>query len=63
MSDLSVGGEQEYQEWRQELLSTPELQRIYDEEAAKKERWLQRAEAQQAAELTLTELADTTDQS
>src|SRR4051794_11426789 len=58
MSDLSLLGEQEYQDWRRELLSTPEARRIYDEEAAKKQLWLQLVEARQAAGLTQAELAE-----
>ena len=50
-------GEQAYQEWHNALLATPEARAIYQEEAAKKELWLQLVEARQAAALTQAELA------
>jgi DNA-binding XRE family transcriptional regulator len=50
-------GEQAYQEWRDALLSDPETRAIYNEEAVKKELWLQLVEARQAAGLTQAELA------
>src|SRR5438045_4700413 len=56
--DLAREGAERYQQWRQRLLSTPELRRIYEEEAAKKELWLQLVEARQAAGLTQAELAE-----
>jgi phage-related protein/predicted XRE-type DNA-binding protein len=56
--DLAREGEEQYQEWRRELLSTPELRGIYEEEAAKKELWLQLVEARQSAGLTQAELAE-----
>jgi DNA-binding XRE family transcriptional regulator len=56
--DLAREGEEQYQEWRRELTSTPELRRVYEEEAAKKELWLQLVEARQEAGLTQAELAE-----
>ena len=56
--DLAREGEEQYEEWRRELLSTPDLRRVYDEEAAKKELWLQLVEARQEAGLTQAELAE-----
>lgn len=50
-------GEQAYQDWRRELLSDPERRRVYEEEAAKKDLWLQLVEARQAAGLTQAEVA------
>ncbi len=50
-------GEQAYQAWRDTLLGDPEARKIYKEEAAKKELWLQLVEARQAAGLTQVELA------
>ena len=47
----------QYQEWHDALLATPEARAIYQEEAAKKELWLQLVEARQAAGLTQAELA------
>jgi hypothetical protein len=34
-------GQQAYQEWRDNLLANPEFRAVYEEEAAKKEIWLQ----------------------
>ena len=56
--DFSREGREQYEEWRRELFSTPENRRIYEEEAAKKELWLQLVEARQAAGLTQAELAE-----
>jgi len=56
--DLAREGAEQYQEWRRELLATPEDRRIYEEEAAKKELWLQLVEARQEAGLTQAELAE-----
>ena len=50
-------GARAYQEWRDRFLSDPENRQIYEEEAAKKEVWLQLVEARQAAGLTQQELA------
>jgi DNA-binding XRE family transcriptional regulator len=50
-------GQQVYQEWRDSLLANPEYRAIYEEEAAKKELWLQLVEARQKAGLTQVELA------
>ena len=46
-----------FEQWREELLSDPERRRIYDEEAAKMDLWLQLADARQSAGLTQAELA------
>ena len=50
-------GQQAYQEWRDNLQANPEFRAIYEEEAAKKEIWLQLVEARQKAGLTQVELA------
>src|SRR6266542_4010692 len=50
-------GERAYQEWRERFFADPENRRIYEEEAAKKELWLQLVEARQTAGLTQQELA------
>jgi DNA-binding XRE family transcriptional regulator len=50
-------GQQAYQEWRNNLLANPENRAIYEEEAAKKELWLQLVEARQKAGITQVELA------
>lgn len=51
-------GQESYQRWRDELVNTPGYQELYDEEAAKKELWLQLVEARQAAGLTQAEVAE-----
>jgi DNA-binding XRE family transcriptional regulator len=55
--DYIAEGEHAYKEWRDTFLADPERRRIYEEEAAKKDLWLQLAEARQAAGLTQAELA------
>lgn len=55
--NLIQQGQASYEEWRKELLSNPEYQAIYEEEAAKSDLWLQLVEARQAAGLTQAELA------
>lgn len=47
----------DYQEWREKLLADPKTCAVYDEEAAKKELWLQLADARQAAGLTQEQMA------
>jgi DNA-binding XRE family transcriptional regulator len=51
-------GQRSYQEWRDNLLANPEFQRLYAEETAKKELWLQLVEARQAAGLTQAQMAE-----
>ncbi len=55
--DPIEGGQQAYQEWRDDLLANPEYRAIYEEETAKKDLWLQLVEARQKAGLTQVELA------
>jgi DNA-binding XRE family transcriptional regulator len=50
-------GQARYALWREKLLSDPENRAIYEEEAAKKELWLQLVEARQKAGLTQVEVA------
>ncbi len=50
-------GQASYGRWRDRLLADPESRRLYEEEAARKELWLQLVEARQAAGLTQHELA------
>ena len=50
-------GHREYEEWKERFLADPENRRIYEEEAAKKELWLQLVEARQAAGLTQAQVA------
>jgi len=56
--DYSAEGEPSYREWRDELRADPEYQKIYEEEAAKSELWLQLVEARQAAGLTQMQVAE-----
>jgi ribosome-binding protein aMBF1 (putative translation factor) len=51
-------GKRRYQRWRDRLLADPERRAIYEEEAAKKELWLQLVEARQASGLTQAQLAE-----
>lgn len=53
----NASGARAYQEWRDELLADPATRALYDQEAAKKELWLQLVEARQAAGLTQSQLA------
>ena len=46
-----------YQRWRSKLLSDPATRAIYEEEAAKKEVWLQLVEARMDAGLTQDQMA------
>src|SRR5262245_14582040 len=50
-------GESSYRRWREELRANPDYQRVYAEEAAKMDLWLQLVEARQVAGLTQAELA------
>lgn len=52
-----VAGANAYQRWRAKLLADPKTRAIYNEEAAKKEVWLQLVEARMDAGLTQTQLA------
>ena len=56
-TDSVEEGQQAYQEWRDNLFANPEFRAIYEEEAAKKEIWLQLVEAPHKAVLTQVELA------
>ncbi len=51
-------GARRYQAWRDELLADPEYRKIYEEEAAKSELWLQLVEARQAVGLTQKQMAE-----
>jgi DNA-binding XRE family transcriptional regulator len=55
--DYIAEGQQAYEDWSRSFRSDPENQRIYEEEAHKKELWLQLVEARQAAGLTQQEVA------
>lgn len=55
--DFNIQGQQAYLEWRDALLADPESRALYEEEAAKKDLWLQLVEARQAVGITQEELA------
>jgi len=55
--DATKAGQESYRRWRDELVATPGYQELYEEEAAKKELWMQLVEARQAAGLTQAEVA------
>lgn len=55
--DLIKKGQISYKRWERKFFSDPESRRIYEEEAAKMELWLQLVEARQKAGLTQQELA------
>ncbi len=50
-------GQKAYEEYWAKQMADPEFRRIYEEEAKKKELWLQLIEARQAAGLTQQEVA------
>ncbi len=56
--DVVTAGEESYQRWRKGLQDNPEYRAVYEEEAAKKELWLQLVEARLAAGLTQEQLAE-----
>src|ERR1700731_578198 len=51
-------GQRRYDEYWDKQLADPEFRRIYEEEAGKKELWLQLVEARQQAGLTQKQLAE-----
>jgi predicted XRE-type DNA-binding protein len=55
--DQGSEGEQSYLSWREQLLAESETQTLYEEEATKKELWLQLTEARHEAGLTQAEVA------
>jgi DNA-binding XRE family transcriptional regulator len=55
--DYVAEGQASYQRWRDKLLADPESRRLYEEEAAKGELWLQLVEARHSAGLTQAEVA------
>lgn len=50
-------GQRRYQEYWDRQMADPEFRRVYQEEAAKKEVWLQLVEARKAAGLTQAQVA------
>ncbi len=51
-------GEQSYKNWREKLLADSGTKALYQQEAAKKEIWLQLVEARQASGLTQKDVAE-----
>ncbi len=51
-------GQKRYEEYWAKQMADPAFQAVYEEEAAKKELWLQLVEARQAAGLTQQEMAE-----
>jgi len=51
-------GQRAYEEYWERQMADPVFRRIYEEEAAKQEVWLQLVEARRSAGLTQTELAE-----
>lgn len=56
--DPAQDGRQSYERWKDSLLANPEYRKIYEEEAAKSELWLQLVEARHTARLTQIEMAE-----
>ena len=52
-----AAGRQRYDDYWAQKMADPDFRAVYDEEAAKKDVWLQLVEARQAAGLTQAELA------
>ena len=55
--DYIAEGQASYLRWRDKLLADPESRRLYEEEAARGELWLQLVEARHTAGLTQAEVA------
>lgn len=55
--DYIAEGKVSYQRWADSLVADEEGRRLYEQEAAKKELWLQLVEARQVAGLTQAEVA------
>lgn len=55
--ESSNEGQRRYQEYWNRQMADPEFRRVYEEEAAKKEVWLQLVEARKAAGLTQAQVA------
>jgi DNA-directed RNA polymerase specialized sigma subunit len=56
--DYLKEGEASYQAWQDQFWAEPENRRLYEEEAKKKELWLQLVEARKASGLTQKEIAE-----
>lgn len=58
IDDSTTEGERRYEDYWAKQMADPEFRTLYEEEAARKELWLQLVEARQAAGLTQAELAE-----
>jgi predicted XRE-type DNA-binding protein len=56
--DFIREGEQSYKNWRDKLLADPDTRALYQEEATRKEIWLQLVEARLASGLTQKDVAE-----
>ncbi len=56
-NDVMSQGQRSYEAWRDSFLEHPANRQLYEEEASKKELWLQLVEARQASGLTQAEVA------
>lgn len=56
--DYISEGEASYAAWRTRVMTNPEFAALYEQEAAKKELWLQLVEARQEAGLTQKQVAE-----
>ncbi len=54
---MTTSGQKRYEDYRARQMADPELRRVYEEEAQKKDLWLALVEARQAAGLTQAEVA------
>jgi DNA-binding XRE family transcriptional regulator len=58
MNEKTNEGQRRYEEYWAKQMTDPEYRRIYEEESAKKELWLQLVEARQASGLTQQQVAE-----
>ncbi len=58
LEDKITEGQRRYEAWRERLLSNPETRKLYEEEAAKGDLWLQLADARHASGLTQAQVAE-----
>jgi len=58
VKNMTEQGQASYHRWRDELRADPAYQRLYEEEAAKGELWLQLVEARHVAGLTQQQVAE-----
>jgi DNA-binding XRE family transcriptional regulator len=54
---IEMNGQRSYEDYWAKQMADPDFRKVYEEEAAKKELWLQLVEARQAAGLTQEQVA------